>query len=489
MQRQELPQWEKWGRFKFSVIGGLLSSPPATGELQARLRLLAEQVYQHPLCPGSRLQPGFSTIERWYYRARKAADPIAVLGRKTRADHGFHRVLAAEVVQVLTEQYREHPRWSVQLHYDNLVAVAAKRPELQPLPGYQTIRRYIRSRGWVRSKAPARPTDGQQRAAQRLSDREVRSFEATHVHALWHLDFHQAKLKIIDRHGRWHTPVALAIIDDHSRLCCHIQFYLAENSENLIHGLSQACWKRGLPRALLTDNGSAMLAEETREGLARLGIEHKTTLPYSPYQNGKQEVLWAQLEGRLLEMLRGCEPLRLEFLNQATQAWVEQDYHHRQHRETKATPLQRLLQGPRVDRPAPNAEQMRLAFARRVVRTQRRSDGTVSVEGTRYEVPGRFRHLLKLTLGYQSWDKSRVQLLDAKSGALLAQLLPQDKAANAAGRRRALEPEVNTQPATISGNRENPPLLQQWLADYAATGCPAPYLPKDELSEEHRHER
>ena len=46
----------------------------------------------------------------------------------------------------------------------------------------------------------------------------------------------------------------------------------------------QAMLKRGLPRALMTDNGAAMLAEETREGLARLGVIHETTLPYSAYQ-------------------------------------------------------------------------------------------------------------------------------------------------------------------------------------------------------------
>ena len=111
--------------------------------------------------------------------------------------------------------------------------------------------------------------------------------------------------------------MALAILDDHSRLCCHLQLYLAETAECLVHGLKQAFMKRGLPRALMTDNGAAMLAEETRRGLQRLAIEHETTLPYSPYQNGKQEVFWAQLESRLLELLRGVENLKLAFVNQA----------------------------------------------------------------------------------------------------------------------------------------------------------------------------
>ena len=83
-------------------------------------------------------------------------------------------------------------------------------------------------------------------------------------------------------------------------------------------------------------------------GLLRLGVVHETTLPYSPYQNGKQEVFWAQLEGRLIEMLHGIEDLKLVFINHAAQAWVEQDYHRNRHREIGATPLQRMLDGPDV---------------------------------------------------------------------------------------------------------------------------------------------
>jgi len=72
--------------------------------------------------------------------------------------------------------------------------------------------------------------------------------------------------------GQWQTPQLLGILDDRSRLCCHLQWYLDETAEAVVHGLSQAFQKRALPRALLTDNGAAMLAAETVEGLERLGI-------------------------------------------------------------------------------------------------------------------------------------------------------------------------------------------------------------------------
>lgn len=490
MPDDTLARTERWARFRFSVIGGLLASPPAGGDLQAALRVLADRPYQHPLRPGARVQLGFSTIERWYYQAKDRADPIAALGRKLRADTGRAWALAPDLVTVLEAQYHAHPRWTVQLHYDNLAAVVAARPELGALPSYQTVRRRMQAQGWVRRREPAHPTAGQQRAAARREAREVRSFEASHVHALWHLDFHQARVKVLDEAGRWHQPVALAILDDRSRLCCHLQCYLAETAACLVHGLTQALLKRGLPRALLTDNGAAMLAEETREGLARLAIVQETTLPYSAYQNGKQEVFWAQLEGRLMELLREVTPLRLAFLNQAAQAWVEQDYHRRAHRELGTTPLARMLAGPDVSRPAPPLDALRLAFTRQVTRTQRRSDGTVVVDGVRYEVPSRFRTLLTLPLRSPGWDQSELVLMDPRSGQPLARLLPQDKAGNAAGHRRALEPVAAVAPPTGPPADADPlpALLRQWLADYAATGLPPAYLPKDEVAGEDRHD-
>src|SRR5713226_3259932 len=177
----------------------------------------------------------------------------------------------------------------------------------------------------------------------------LRSFEAEYVHGLWHLDFHHGSRKVLSRTGAWARPLLLGVLDDRSRVACHLQWYLDETAETLVHGLAQAIQKRGLPRALLTDNGSAMLAAEVRQGLETLGIVHETTLPYSPYQNAKQEVFWAQVEGRLLAMLEGvAADLRLEVLNEATQAWIELEYHRKRHAEIGETPLARFLAGPDV---------------------------------------------------------------------------------------------------------------------------------------------
>jgi transposase InsO family protein len=321
------------------------------------------------------------------------------------------------------------------------------------------------------------------RAENRRQAREIRSYEATHVGALWHLDFHHGSLKVLTQGGQWQRPIALGILDDHSRLCCHVQWYFSETAEDLVHGLSQAIQKRGLPRALLTDNGSAMVAEEVTEGLLRLGLVQERTLPYSPYQNGKQEVFWGTLEGRLLRMLDGVAELTLDFLNKATQAWVEVEYNRAVHRETGCSPVERFTQGPDVLRDSPCSESLRDTFRLETKRSQRQSDGTISLDGVRFEIPARYRHFRAVTVRYARWDLGRVDLIDAQSGIILAPIYPLDRTANADGRRAVIEPDGTDAPSQERRRAagELPPLLKRILQEYSATGMPPAYLPRTPL--------
>jgi putative transposase len=306
----------------------------------------------------------------------------------------------------------------------------------------------------------------------------VRSYENEYVNGLWHLDVHHGRKKVLVERGEYATPIALGVVDDHSRLVCHLQWYLAETAENLVHGLCQAIHKRGLPRSLMTDNGKAMTADETRQGLARLGIVHETTLPHSPYQNAKQESFWAQLEGRLVAMLENVADLSLARLNEVTQAWVEGEYNRKRHSELGTTPLRRFLDGKDVGRPSPTSEALRQAFCADDRRTQRKSDGTISLDGRRFELPSRYRHLDQVTLRHASWDLSWVHLVDERTGAILCRLYPLDKAANADGLRRTLEPLV--EPVVALPSSELPPLLAKLVAAQQDSGLPPAYLPKDE---------
>jgi len=476
---EKVRRYQRWAHLRFSIVGPLLAAPPARGELQTQLETLAAKQWLNPVT-GEPVRFGVSTIQRWYYTARAEKwDPVGVLRRKIRADLGQQPAVSAELARLLEAQYAAHRSWSYQLHVDNLGVVVAAEPRYGRMPSYTTIMRYMKKHGWVRKVVRGKTSAGAERARARLEGREVRSYEVAHVNGLWHLDFHEASCKILSPEGEWAKPKLLGILDDHSRLACHAQWYWNETAENLIHGLSQGFLKRGLPRSLLSDNGSAMIAAETRQGLERLGIVHDTTLPYSPYQNGKQESFWGQVEGRLLAMLENCTDLTLAFLNEATQAWIEMEYQRRMHSEIGQTPLDRFLNSPNVGRPCPSIEDLRLAFCQETARTQRSSDGTISLEGVRFEIPSRFRHLERIHVRYASWDRSWVHIVDPRTSTVLARLYPLDRARNADGLRRSLEPMAD---ASVGADDRTPepvaPLLRQLLQDYSATGLPPAYLPQ-----------
>jgi putative transposase len=483
---------ERWAHFRFSVIGPLLAAPPERGDLKQELEILAGKKWRHPVT-GQSVRFSLSTIERWYYLALgEPKDPVGVLGRKIRQDCGTHPSLSMELRAVLLEQYRKHPSWSYQLHADNLAVVVEQEPTLGKMPSYPSLRRFMKAHGLLKRRRQGRGnTPGAQAAEKRFEAFEIRSYESQYANALWHLDFHHGSLKVLLPEGQWAGVHLLGVLDDHSRLCAHAQWYLSETAENLVHGLCQAFEKRGLPRALMSDNGSAMTAAETVQGLERLGIIHEKTLPYSAYQNGKQEVLWSQVEGRLLAMLENCIDLTLAQLNEATIAWIELEYNRKVHSEINQTPLDRYAAAKDVGRPCPESEQLRQAFTAQLSRAQRQSDGTLSVEGIRFEIPSRYRHLKRVTVRFASWDLSHVYLADPRNGHLLCRLYPQDKHKNADGRRRSKQPLINAgpSPAPKTEGGSMAPLLRKLIAQYAATGLVPAYLPKDESPHEKEGDR
>jgi len=469
---------QRWARFRFAVVGSLLSSPPTKGQLQKALSQLSQREWLHPIT-SLPIHVAHSTIERWYYRARKTADPISALRPKRREDAGQQRKLSPEINELLRNQYAEHKSWSYQLHFDNLRSVMQARPAPGPMPSYSTVRRYMKGCGLTKQRRVVRrDTPGAQAAEQRLQSREVRSYEVDYVHGLWHLDYHHGSRRIMTANGEWVKPMLLAVMDDRSRLICHAQWYLDETTQSLVHGFSQAIQKRALPRALMSDNGAAMTSGEFTQGLERLGIVHQTTLPYSPYQNAKQEVFWNNIEGRLMAMLEGQEDITLALLNRATHAWLEQEYHQRRHSELKCSPLERYRQGLDVGRESPSSDTLRCAFRIRVKRKLRRSDGTISLEGCRFEIPSQYLHLEYVHLQYARWDLSQVDMVDAHEGTIVCRIYPLDKSANASGLRRTrAETPDQDEPIPHTGIA---PLLEQYMAEYSATGKPPAYLPQDD---------
>jgi len=471
---------QRWALLRLEVIGHLLASPPEDGALQAALKALAQSTWRHPLS-GADVHFGFSTIERWYLRARRQPDPVARLTAQGRTDAGAQRAISAEVAAAIRAQYARSPEWTVQLHYDNLKVDSVA----EAVPSYPTVRRFFAAHGLHRVVPDRNQPLG---ALKPSGPNEIRSYEATHVGSMFHLDGHVCSIRVLLRSGQWIHPLGIGVIDDHSRLIAHLQWYASsENTECLVHCFSQAVQRRGLPRLLHNDNGSAMIAGEFAQGLDRLGIDYRRIQPGKAWQNGKQETLWQRVEERLIAMLKREPDLSLEQLNLATYAWTEFEYQTSVHRELNgATPLERFTSAASVLRASPGSEDLRRAFRIEITRRQRLSDGTISIDGRRFEVPQAFAHRRQLHLRYARWDRSQADVVDARDGTVLATIHPLDKARHADGRRRArvtIDPAVAL-PPQAAADGQPAPLLRQLLAQFAATGLPAAMIHHEEPNPE-----
>ena len=197
---QRAPARLRWARLRFSIIGPLLAAPPERGELRRRLEELASQTWRHPTT-GESIRLSLATLERWFYQARNAADdPVAALERKVHAHAGTRPSLSGPLRQAIHLQYRQHPRWSYQLHYDNLKVLVERDSSLGALPSYGTVCRYMKEQGLLKQRRRRRKgADGDEPAT---APREMRAFQVSHVHGLWHSDYHVGSRKVLTPAGQ-----------------------------------------------------------------------------------------------------------------------------------------------------------------------------------------------------------------------------------------------------------------------------------------------
>ena len=155
-----------WARFRFSVVGSLLSSPPVADALKTAIRSLAEKTWSHPVT-GRDVRFSAVTIERWYYTAqRRARRPgrCPAPRRAQRLRQGIAWRLPSPSGSQL--QYRDHPHWSYQLHYDNLAALVKADPSLGRLRSYSTVRA-VHAGSWLGAPGPGSRPSGRPGEARR----------------------------------------------------------------------------------------------------------------------------------------------------------------------------------------------------------------------------------------------------------------------------------------------------------------------------------
>jgi putative transposase len=170
-----------------------------------------------------------------------------------------------------------------------------------------------------------------------------------------------------------------------------------------------ALQRRGVPKAVYLDNGSAFVDAWLLRGCAVLGIKLIHSRPGKPEGRGKVERFFRTVrEQFLVEIGDGAAVRDLAELNRLFQAWTETVYHQAVHSETGEAPIARWAKAAPAERAVPDPGTLREAFLwserRKATKT-----ALVSLHGNSYQVDAWLAGRT-LELVFDPFDLDRVEV-------------------------------------------------------------------------------
>ncbi len=352
---------------KMRVLGAIESAPGNTNV--ARIRHVSEQVFLDE--DGQRFQFTWRTIQTWYSRYKK--DGITTMKPKPRSDKGKTRKTTPEEVLEAIEQVRGSFRgpYNVTAVYRACIERGLlQRERIAP----NTFRRVVFAHELLKPDAE-------------VTDKRRLAFAKAHANELWQAD---TMFGPYVQHGAGKVQAKLiAFIDDASRVCCHGEFFAADNTELLLEAFKSALYKRGLCECLYVDNGSNYSSLEMSQVCERIGA----ILCHTPVRDGAAKGKIERFFRTVREgfLTRNLDLSNLEALNRAFTAWVEDEYHQRQHSSLGMKPIDRFgLDLGRIRFLPPGDVSDELFFvehSRKVL-----ADNTFSLKNTRFEAPRDLRN-------------------------------------------------------------------------------------------------
>jgi putative transposase len=419
--------------FRLSVLGPLVSRERLErGELQQIIHELSQRQYAIPNSQRSYL--GEKTIEAWFYRYRH--EGIVGLAPKTRFDSGQSKITPALQEAILAAK-KDNPRRSIRQIRQLLESSgqAAKNSLSR-----SSIHRLLQGRGMSRMPGSSSMPE------------EKRSFVAESAGAIWYGDvMHGPRLPV---NGHMRKVYLVSLLDDASRLLTHSTFCLGETALDIEGVLKQAILKRGVPHKFIVDNGSAYRSNTLQDICVRLGIHLIYCRPYSPEGKGKLERWHRTFRDQFLSELDESKIASLEDLNARLWAWTETIYHQTPHDGLGGlTPLARYQRDlAKIRTLGQRAAVLDEIFYHRIKRHVRK-DGTVSYDGTRFEVAYELSgKTVKLVVDPHAGVVVGVEDDDGKSLGLATKL---DAVANMNRVRRKPEMEISKK-----GPRTGPNLVE-----------------------------
>ena len=265
--------------FRYGLIADLLHLPPGDRTLHRRLREKAEREYDIPGSPRRRVAA--ETLRDGLYAYRHGG--FDALKPRPRRDTGRVRALPQAVADQLCALKEAHPAFSVAM----LIATARQQQRVPPevVLAPATVHRLLTRQGLM-TRAPDEPT---------TTDRRRFAFDAPNE--LWMSDVMHGPGVTDPDDRRRHKTYLIALLDDATRIIPAAAFTRRETVAAFLPVLERAIRRRGVPKRVFVDNGSAFRSRHLALVCAKLGVTLIHARPFQPQ---------AKAYASYCTSLRGC---------------------------------------------------------------------------------------------------------------------------------------------------------------------------------------
>jgi putative transposase len=348
---------------KMRVLGAIEFAPG--GSIVERIKHVSGIVFTDE--NDQRHQFTWRTIQTRYSRYKK--DGITSMHPRSRSDKGVPRKVEpeqlAEAIDQVRARFHGHPRNITAVYRACIERGVLQRDRVAP----NTFRRLVKNYDLLKPDAES-------------TDKRRLAFAKAHANEMWQADTMFGPY-VGAGNGRAQSKL-IAFLDDASRVCCHGQFFVAENTDTLIAALRAALYKRGVPESLYVDNGSIYACKEITQICARIGC----LLCHAPVRDGAAKSKIERFFRTVREafLTRALDLSSVDALNRAFTRWVEDEYNAREHGSLGMKPIDRFGLDLRRIRFLPPSEVNDELFFVEQPRTVL-ADNTFSLRGARYEAP------------------------------------------------------------------------------------------------------
>ena len=396
--------------FRYSLIAPVVSGTLTEESKSAYYRRVAGSC--HTLPDGKKVRFKACTIKDWYLKY--CCGGLDALIPKARIDSGQTRVLPKQARDQIYVYKEKFPLITGKKIHEKLIEDGYLRPGEVSL---NTIYRFLNANNLARDGMPGK---------------ECVPFEYEHANDLWQADTTDGRVITVD--GKPRMTYLITILDDHSRLLLHGEFFFEDNAANMQKVFRKAIQKYGIPRMTLFDNGGTYKNHQLGWICGQLGIQQTFSRPYYPQGKGKEERSHRTEHDRWQNCTDWSEFHSLEDINRSYWAYLDKEYNNHVVRTTGMTPRERYMNDFSRLR-FMDSESLDEAFLHRVERKVDQN-ACISLGNVRYEVPQQYISQ-KISIRYDPEDLSVVYVYDERERRRLHETRPVKLADNAKRKRRA----------------------------------------------------